>query len=137
MKQNKNSGFSLVELIIVVAILAVLIAILSPTYIKYVEKARTTREEQFADEIRRACEMLTNDTDENIEAGSYLISITPDDDISITASDGGNATHLDTYLKTVLGDDYAGTRLKSRTYREIEVVFSNTSSPACNIKKYN
>ena len=39
-KKKKNSGFTLVELIIVIAILGVLMAVLIPQYIQYVEKAR-------------------------------------------------------------------------------------------------
>lgn len=39
---NKNEGFTLVELIIVVAIMGVLIALLTPAYARHVEKSRET-----------------------------------------------------------------------------------------------
>lgn len=39
---NKNEGFTLVELIIVVAIMGVLIALLAPSYARHVEKSRET-----------------------------------------------------------------------------------------------
>lgn len=41
MKNNKrNKGFSLIELIVVVAIMAVLVGVLAPAYLRYVEKTR-------------------------------------------------------------------------------------------------
>lgn len=43
-KSLTNKGFSLVELIIVVAIMAVLIGVLAPQYLRYVEKARLQRD---------------------------------------------------------------------------------------------
>ena len=52
MKDNK--GFSLVELIIVIAIMAVLIGVLAPVFIKYVEQSRRSRDIQTAAQIREA-----------------------------------------------------------------------------------
>lgn len=39
-KQKKNKGFSLIELVVVVAIMAVLVGVLAPAYLRYVEKSR-------------------------------------------------------------------------------------------------
>lgn len=52
MKNNK--GFSLVELIIVIAIMAVLVGVLAPQFIKYVEQSRRSKDIQNADQIREA-----------------------------------------------------------------------------------
>ncbi len=44
MKKLNNKGFSLVELIIVIAIMAVLIGVLAPQFIKYVEKSKQSKD---------------------------------------------------------------------------------------------
>ena len=49
-KQN-NKGFSLVELIIVIAIMVALIAVLGPQYVKYIAKSRNAVVTQAAEEV--------------------------------------------------------------------------------------
>ena len=56
---NKNKGFSLVELIVVVAIMAVLVGILAPAYLSYVEKTRRGADEDMAEEVRHSIEVAT------------------------------------------------------------------------------
>ncbi len=53
-KRKNNKGFTLVELIIVVAIIAVLAAVLAPQYIRYVERSRESNDLQVATNIMRA-----------------------------------------------------------------------------------
>ena len=52
MKNNK--GFSLVELIIVIAILAILVGVMAPQLIKYIEKTNVSSDAQLCDSIRSA-----------------------------------------------------------------------------------
>ncbi len=51
-KKLNNKGFSLVELIIVIAIMAILVGVLAPQFIKYVEQSRRSTDIQTATEIR-------------------------------------------------------------------------------------
>lgn len=53
-KKLNNKGFSLVELIIVIAIMAVLVGVLAPQFIKYVEQSRRSTDISNAEEIRSA-----------------------------------------------------------------------------------
>lgn len=49
--KNKNKGFTIVELIVVMAIIAILILITIPTFFKYLESANHTSEIATADTI--------------------------------------------------------------------------------------
>lgn len=63
MKKLNNKGFSLVELIIVIAIMAVLAGALAPALITYIEKSRISTDKQTADTIRSAIQSaLADDT---------------------------------------------------------------------------
>ena len=50
-KSLTNKGFSLVELIIVIAIMAVLVGVLAPQFLKYVERSRKSTDCQNATSI--------------------------------------------------------------------------------------
>ncbi|MCM1100884.1 MAG: type II secretion system GspH family protein [Clostridium sp.] len=54
MKKMNNKGFSLVELIIVIAIMAVLVGVLAPQFLKYVESSRVQKDESAVAEVQNA-----------------------------------------------------------------------------------
>lgn len=51
-KRKNNKGFSLVELIVVVAIMAVLIGVLVPTLVRNVEKSKKQKDVSAVEEVR-------------------------------------------------------------------------------------
>lgn len=63
-KSLTNKGFSLVELIIVIAIMAVLVGVLAPQYIKYLDKSKISSDKQLTDNVRQA--MTTTLLDPNV-----------------------------------------------------------------------
>ena len=61
--KKSNKGFSLLELIVVIAIMAVLVGILAPTLIRYVEKARIGKDEAAMGEFLNALYLAATDRD--------------------------------------------------------------------------
>lgn len=60
-KKLNNKGFSLVELIIVIAIMAVLIGLLAPQFIKYVQRSKYSTDVKNGQEIATVIQTLIAD----------------------------------------------------------------------------
>lgn len=60
-KSLTNKGFSLVELIIVIAIMAVLVGVLAPQYLKYVHNSKVSTDAQNAQEMATAINVAIAD----------------------------------------------------------------------------
>ncbi len=85
MKKMNNKGFSLVELIIVIAIMAILIVVLAPQYLKYVEKSRNSTDLQSATEFKDAIEVWAADPEAGT-SGTTAFKAGDTADIEFTAT---------------------------------------------------
>ena len=112
MKKTNNKGFSLVELIIVVAIMAILIGVLAPQYIKYVEKSKVSADEDTMDSLTKAVQTAVTDDGyyDNISAGEK-IRIT-----GTSTSVGGTTSGLQGAISEYYGS-VGNTKFKSKTYK--------------------
>lgn len=94
-KKLNNKGFSLVELIIVIAIMAVLIGVLAPQYLRYVERSRQSADIDNVDQMISACEVFSADPAHNIVTGTIGCSggtVTPTGDVVNALADAGITT---------------------------------------------
>lgn len=76
--KSSNAGFSLVELIIVIAIMAVLIGVLAPSVMNQLEKAKVAKDKATVDAIATAVLMAWSDpavTDKPKVADNSVVSI--------------------------------------------------------------
>ena len=74
-KEMNNKGFSLVELIIVIAIMAILVGVLAPQFIKYVERSRESTDLQNIEEYKTAVETYVADGGAPGDASAKTITV--------------------------------------------------------------
>lgn len=106
MKKMNNKGFSLIELIIVIAIMAVLVAVIAPNLTGYIGKSKVNTDKSNADTIESAITTCLQDytTDELIGAVKNPANYTTVDEIiQVTANAAANATLPSDFDKTAAG----------------------------------
>lgn len=118
-KKLNNKGFSLVELIIVIAIMAVLIGVLAPQYLKYVERSRESADLDNYQAIISAVQVYYADPTHTIADGTYSIEF----DGTVTGTTSGEIT----VALTDSGVSTTGLTMKSNAYKKAKLTFSVTS----------
>ena len=91
--ENENKGFSLVELIVVIAIMAVLTSVLAPSLLGYVEKSRMQKDDSAMGEVSNAIKLALADQNVYDECLAYNVrgNWASYADGQFTADEGTNA----------------------------------------------
>lgn len=103
MKNNK--GFSLVELIIVIAIMAILVGVMAPQLIKYIEKSNVSADTQLASTIQTACvtAMMDPEVLANSTASAYITTLQNAHAAADVGSFVGNTNSYTSAVSEILG----------------------------------
>ncbi len=101
-KKNTNRGISLIELVIVIAIMGILIGFLTPMFYKYIARSKKSKDVYTADQIARAVNIAfvenPNAYDEFLNWKSGAVKYT------VSATTKGVTESYDVYLVVANGD---------------------------------
>lgn len=107
MKKMNNKGFSLIELIIVIAIMAVLVAIIAPNLSKYLGSSKEKTDKKNLDEVKQQVMNAISDAETAddsttaVKTGTYKIKGNGSTlQVNIASGNAGFNTILQTTLKT-------------------------------------
>ena len=134
-KQN-NKGFSLVELIVVIAIMVVLVAVLSVVILGYVDKAKIAKDVQAADdlgrEVRRCILLDDKDLRKKIVEETLPTNITWNSS-NAKISDEVTSEELLYYLNKHLGGQLPISSFNEDCLWALEVKFKDASTSEENL----
>ena len=131
--KNNNKGFSLVELIVVIAIMAVLVGVLAPSLLRYVEKSRAQKDDSAMAEVTNAIQLALADEkvyDEVVPATGSTVdyTFTPSSGV-VTIATTLTTTNLQAEVTGSVGSTIT---LNSRTYKaksyKVTVTFGNNGN---------
>ena len=112
MKENSNKGFSLVELIVVIAIMAVMVAVLAPSLLQYVERSRAQKDDSAMGEVANA--IMLGLSDQKIY--DEVLYSTAKGNVSCYIDSSTEAAKASDNLKTITKAGVAGDEANKEQY---------------------
>ena len=134
MKKMNNKGFSLIELIIVIAIMAVLVAIIAPNLTKYLGRSKKETDKKNLDEIKKQVKNVISEAaidDEQVisgGSGTAVYYIQNNGTTTNVSSVTGGTTQFAAKLQNVLDPDTATKSKVDNTKTGIAVTVTGAES---------
>ncbi len=144
MKLN-NKGFSLVELIVVIAIMAILVGVLAPSVLGQLDKAKVAKDKQTIDTIATA--VVVAYTDPDIDATTKLMSFSYPVGTAVQYTATPNIKSYMDVINTTVGyttvpiesNEYKGTNTidiaVNTTTNKVTVTLTKDGSPVYTVTK--
>lgn len=112
MKKTNNKGFSLIELIIVIAIMAILVAIIAPNLTKYLGKSKKNTDTKNKDEIEST--LKTCITDYEMDNGTLISATGTTLTLTWSASGATGSSGVPTNFLTIVNEAIEASKTKSK-----------------------
>lgn len=125
-KRKNNKGFSLVELIVVVAIMAVLIGVLVPTLVRNVEKSKKQKDIATVEEVRNQLTIGLADEKYSALSGDIVCSNGKVELVAASANALGakGADYIKEVCQNLNAKDTFEKQLTSKAYGTATVTFT-------------